>query len=344
MLRLSQFGGEPLSYRVVGVAVMIAAVGLSACGTTKTASLPPPDASRIPGPGTIPVPMVPAIVVPRPVYKVGNPYQVDGMWYYPREQPGYDETGIASWYGSMYHGMLTADGEVFDLNAVTGAHPTLPLPANVRVTNLENGRSIIVRVNDRGPFVNGRILDLSEHAADLLGFKDRGTARVRVTLMGRADLYGPGLAPPTQETPPEVALAVPAAPTAQVTTSELPPLAGTRVAPPIMAASLPKPLQQDVATVKAELPDGKVTVVAVPATTAIYVQAGAFTSPTNAGQVAAQLAGLGARVSPALKDGKRLYRVRIGPFQAVGEADAAMARVHALGHNDVEIVVDSASS
>ena len=290
------------------------------------------------------VPMTQPVVVPHPVYKVGNPYAVDGIWYYPREQPGYDETGIASWYGSDYHGKLTADGEVFDRNSISGAHPTLPLPANVRVTNLQNGRSIVVRVNDRGPFINGRILDLSEHAADLLGFRTDGTARVRVTLLGRADLYGQGLAPPTQETPPEVALAVPAAPTAQVTTAELPPLAGTKVVAPMMAASLPKPLQQDVASVKAELPDGKVTVVAVPATTAIYVQAGAYTSPTNAGQVAARLYGLGARVSPTLKDGKRLYRVRIGPFQAVEQADAAMARVHALGHNDVEIVVDSASS
>ena len=309
---------------------------------TKTASLPPPAASQIPGPQSV-TPMTQAVVVPRPMYKVGNPYQVEGMWYYPREQPGYDETGIASWYGSMYHGMLTADGEVFDLNGVSGAHPTLPLPANVRVTNLENGRSMVVRINDRGPFINGRILDLSEHAAELLGFKDKGTARVRVTLLGRADLYGPGLAPPSQETPPEVALAVMAAPSAQITTAELPPVMGAKVAQTAMAMNLPRPLPQDVPAVKAETP-GQVTVVAVPRTTAIFVQAGSYASPTNAGQVAARLSAFGARVSTMLKDGKRLYRVRMGPFQSVEDADATMARVHALGQNEVEIVVDSASS
>ena len=278
------------------------------------------------------------------MYKVGNPYQVEGVWYYPREQPGYDETGIASWYGIDYHGKLTADGEVFDRNSVSGAHPTLPLPANVRVTNLENGRSMVVRVNDRGPFINGRIIDLSEHAADLLGFKQNGLARVRVTLLGRADLYGPGLAPPSQETPPDVALAVAAAPTATVSSSELPPVVGSKVAPPMMTVSLPQALPQNVPGVKAEIPDGQVVQVAVPPATAIYVQAGAYSSPTNAGQVAARLSALGARVSPILKDGKGVYRVRIGPFQAVPDADAAMARVHALGHNDVEIIVDSASS
>jgi rare lipoprotein A len=278
------------------------------------------------------------------MYKVGNPYEVDGMWYYPREQPGYDETGIASWYGVDYHGKLTADGEVFDRSFVSGAHPTLPLPANVRVTNLENGRSMVVRVNDRGPFINGRIIDLSEHAADLLGFKDRGIARVRVTLLGRADLYGPGPAPAGQETPPEVAVAVAAAPTAAITSAELPPVVGANIAPPKMAASLPRALPQDVPGIKAEVPDGQVVLVAVPRATAIFVQAGAFTSPTNAGSVAARLSPFGARVSPILKDGRQVYRVRIGPFQAVEDADAVMARVHALGHNDVEIVVDSASS
>ncbi len=237
--------------------MLITAAGLAACGTTRTASLPAPAASRIPRPEIMP-PAPPPVVVPRPAYKVGNPYQVEGVWYYPREQPGYDETGIASWYGSDYHGKLTADGEVFDRTGVSGAHPTLPLPANVRVTNLENGRSMVVRVNDRGPFINGRIIDLSEHAADLLGFRQNGTARVRVTLLGRADLYGPGPAPPNQETPPEVAIAVAAAPSGQVTSAELPPVVGTKVATPAMAANLPRPLPQDVPAVRAEVPDGQV--------------------------------------------------------------------------------------
>jgi rare lipoprotein A len=287
-------------------------------------------------------PPPPPKVTPNPAYKVGNPYQVAGLWYYPREQPDYDETGIASWYGSQFHGMLTADGEVFDRTTISAAHPTLPMPVNVRVTNLENGRSIVVRVNDRGPFVNGRIIDLSEKAADLLGYRIKGTARVRVTYLGRADLYGPGPAPPSQETPVEIASAVPAAPTMMVDEMSLPPVAGAGVAPPRQVASLPMPMEQIFMPPAAQIPDGQIQQLPVPATTAIYVQAGAFSSVQNAGSVAARLSGVGARVYPAVKDGKPIYRVRIGPFQNVDEADAALNQVLTLGHNDVQIVVDGA--
>ena len=187
---------------------------LAACQTSRPVHLAPV------APGSDPVANAlapaPPSVMANPVYKVGSPYQVAGVWYYPQEQPQYDETGIASWYGIDYHGHLTANGEVFDRNGISGAHPTLPMPVNVRVTNLENGRSLVVRLNDRGPYVNGRILDLSEHAADLLGFRTNGLARVRVTYIGRADLNGPGLASPADETPPEIASAVPAAPVTEV--------------------------------------------------------------------------------------------------------------------------------
>jgi rare lipoprotein A len=282
--------------------------------------------------------------VPNPIYKVGNPYQVAGIWYYPKEQPDYDETGIASWYGADFHGMLTADGEVFDRNAISGAHPTLPMPVNVRVTNLENGRSLVVRVNDRGPFINGRVIDLSEHAADLLGFHIAGTARVRVTYIGRADLYGPGLAPPSQETPPEIAMAVPAVPVTGVEATALPPVMGAKVEPPPPMVSLPKPVQHvEIARLDA-VADGHVTEMPVPKATAIYVQAGAFTSPTNAGAVAAKLQSTGARVYPGRKDGRPIYRVRVGPFQDVGAADSALVQVQSLGHSDAQIVVDSVSS
>jgi len=127
-----------------------------------------------------------AVAVPGPVgeeQKIGRPYQVAGIWYYPREDANYDETGTASWYGPNFHGKPTANGESFDMNAVSAAHPTLPLPSRVRVTNLENGRALIVRVNDRGPFARGRIIDLSRRAAQLLGFARNGTARVRVQLV-----------------------------------------------------------------------------------------------------------------------------------------------------------------
>jgi rare lipoprotein A len=115
-------------------------------------------------------------------YKVGKPYQIDGTWYYPREDWSYDETGIASWYGEQFHGRYTADGEIFDLNEMTAAHRTLPMPVVVRVTNLDNGRSIKLRVNDRGPYARGRIIDVSRRAAQMLGFERSGTAKVRVQI------------------------------------------------------------------------------------------------------------------------------------------------------------------
>jgi rare lipoprotein A len=115
-------------------------------------------------------------------YTVGRPYRIAGTWYYPQENWSYDQTGIASWYGEEFQGHATADGEIFDLKNLTAAHRTLPLPVVVRVTNLENGRSLKLRVNDRGPFADGRIIDVSRHAARLLGFERAGIAKVRVQI------------------------------------------------------------------------------------------------------------------------------------------------------------------
>ncbi|MBU2583048.1 MAG: septal ring lytic transglycosylase RlpA family protein [Alphaproteobacteria bacterium] len=126
----------------------------------------------------------------RGVYKLGNPYRVAGRTYVPRHEPDYDRSGIASWYGDDFHGRLTSNGEVFDMHQISAAHPTLPLPSMVRVTNLENGTSVVLRVNDRGPFVHDRIIDLSRAAADRLGFRTKGTAKVRVTYIGPANLGG----------------------------------------------------------------------------------------------------------------------------------------------------------
>ena len=116
-------------------------------------------------------------------FKVGDPYQVDGVWYSPAFDPGYDEVGIASWYGTKFHGRPTANGAIYDMNALTAAHKTLPMPSTVRVTNLENGRSMLLEVNDRGPFVRGRIIDVSRRAAQLLGFQRKGTVKVRVQVV-----------------------------------------------------------------------------------------------------------------------------------------------------------------
>src|ERR1700712_2393246 len=123
-------------------------------------------------------------------YRVGKPYSVAGRMYVPEENRGYREEGLASWYGDDFHGRLTANGEVFDMASLTAAHPTLPIPSYARVTNLGNGKSLIVRVNDRGPYHGNRLIDVSNRAAELLEFKGNGIARVRVEYVARAPLEG----------------------------------------------------------------------------------------------------------------------------------------------------------
>ena len=324
--------------RVLVAALLASAV--AACTTTPPPPLPPVAVTppRPAPPAPPPAPMA------NPQYKVGNPYQIGGVWYYPREEADYDQTGIASWYGSQFHGRLTANGEVFDRTIISAAHPTLPMPVNVRVTNLDNGRSIVVRINDRGPFVRGRIIDLSEQGAELLGFKDRGLARVRVTFISRADLHGLGPAPISEYTPPEVATAVPAAPVSRIETGSLAPVAGAMVAPPRAVAALPKPVEQAAIFVQQQIPDGTVTQLPVPPLTAMYVQAGAFSTPNPAGVVASKLNSLGAKVFRGTRDGQQIYRVRIGPFQNIEQADQMLLRVQELGHNDVQIVVEAQTS
>jgi rare lipoprotein A len=123
-------------------------------------------------------------------YRVGKPYSVAGRVYVPEEDPDYRAEGMASWYGDDFHGRLTANGEVFDMSSLTAAHPTLPIPSYARVTNLHNGKSLVVRVNDRGPYHGNRLIDVSNKAAELLEFKGNGVARVRVEYVGRAPLEG----------------------------------------------------------------------------------------------------------------------------------------------------------
>jgi rare lipoprotein A len=307
------------------IGVIVAAAALAAA----CASTPPP------GGGGVRLPPNAG------VYKVGNPYQIDGTWYYPHEQPDYDETGIASWYGPTFYGHRTANGEMYDGTELTAAHRTLPMPVNVRVTNLDNGRSIVVRVNDRGPYAKGRIIDLSEAAARELDVIRSGTARVRVTYVGRADTASG--APPPPETPPEIVAAVPPAPTTKVDTSALNVVPGATVAPPVQVASLPQP--SAAFSVPPPPPDtqvtGEVKKVPVPAVTHLYVQVGAFSSEANAMRLQAQFSGAGnLEVSPITRNGKPLFRVRSGPYDNVADADAALARLSGLGSNDAQIVVD----
>ncbi len=273
------------------------------------------------------------------VYRIGNPYQIGGTWYYPREQPDYDETGIASWYGPGFYGNLTADGELFTSQDLTGAHRTLPMPVNVRVTNLENGQSIVVRVNDRGPFAKGRIIDVSERAAKLLGFYQQGVAKVRVQYLARADLPTGQPQPFGAGTPTIVQNAVSAAPSSTVETGTLAAIPGTNQAPPKPVVTTPTPPPPPTAVPAAgALPTGQVSKVPVPPVTRLYVQLGAFGSYPNAARLAARM-GADVRISPIQRAGQTLYRVRLGPFATTDDADQTLTRMLNQGAADAQIIV-----
>jgi rare lipoprotein A len=175
--------------RVAGLcAILGAAISLVGCGVTTQTSNQSQGMGLAAGDRLVAAKVAPQRVDPN--YKLGKPYKIAGRWYHPEEDPGYDETGLASWYGDDFHGRRTANGEIYDMNALTAAHPTLPMPTYARVTNLENGRSVVVRVNDRGPFAHNRVIDLSKQTARLLGFKHNGTAEVRVQYVGAAPMDG----------------------------------------------------------------------------------------------------------------------------------------------------------
>jgi len=195
-----------------GVAGIALAVLLAGCGERSHA--PPAGQAAAPSRG---------------YYKVGAPYQVEGVWYYPGSDYSYDESGIASWYGPDFHGKFTANGEVYNMNDLTAAHPTLPLPSIVRVTNLDNGRSIVVRVNDRGPYVRGRIIDLSRRAAQLVGMIGTGTAKVRVQILPDESRQAVLLA--QQGEIPSAERIASAVPTEKVTAETLVPPPGVQAAP-----------------------------------------------------------------------------------------------------------------
>ncbi|HXQ41566.1 MAG TPA: septal ring lytic transglycosylase RlpA family protein [Candidatus Udaeobacter sp.] len=266
-------------------------------------------------------------------YKVGQPYQVDGVWYYPAVNYDYDETGIASWYGPGFVGQATASGEIYDQYAMTAAHKTLPLPTLVRVTNLENGRQIQLRINDRGPFVNNRIIDVSYRAAQLLGMDVNGTARVRVQVMAdesrqlAAQLGGgeAGLG----------SAKVAAAPAPKVVTQPL--AGGTQVAS--MAPAAPKSM---VGQATGPLPQPSTKVVLEPVhPTNLFVQAGAFLQITNANNLRSKLAGIAsARIIPVQLGAQRFYRVRLGPIATVADADRVLGQVIAMGNRDARLIVE----
>ena len=260
-------------------------------------------------------------------YKVGSPYQVAGVWYSPKEEPGYDQQGLATWYGAGHHLKPTANGEIFDKYALSAAHTTLPLPSIVEVTNLENGKSIQVRVNDRGPFHDGGLIDLSQAAAQQLGFEQQGRTNVRVRYVGPAPLGAPdaGLryAGYTPSTPTDQ---MPSGPTPYVGlnpspgTAPLPPAVGSSALPPLTAAP---PVASNGGT-----------------GLAYRVQAGAFADPANAQRVVNQLGGgVTATVEPYQRaDGVTLYRVMVQGTPDEAEAWALRDRVAASGFAEARVV------
>ena len=290
-----------------------------------------------------------------PTYKIGRPYQIESTWYYPAVDYDYDETGIASWYGPKFDGGRTANGEIFDMNGLSAAHRTLPLPSVVRVTNLENGRSMILRVNDRGPFARGRIIDVSRRAAQLLGFHRNGTARVRVQIMANESrVLGARLKGEATLAKIGTPIIVARLPSPTVSSAALPPPPGASAAPVPAGAS---PAGQGVYGTPADGVDGMVPELAasepgpglglgvvsvVPVgPTQVFVQAGAFAQFDNANRVRARLSNLGSvKVTSVLVNGRDLFRVRAGPLASVTDADRILKWVIDAGYQDARIVVD----
>jgi rare lipoprotein A len=280
-------------------------------------------------------------------YKVGKPYQVDGVWYYPAENWSYREEGIASWYGADFHNKRTANGEMFDMNAVSAAHPTLPMPSMVKVTNLDNGRELKVRINDRGPFKSRRIIDLSRRAAQLLGFELAGTAHVRVEIDAQESLMLKNQA--LRNDPGEMP-AVVAAPAAAVTASALPPPVVTdatsapvpRLKPPAHVASAPAPKPVRGLSGAPVTESGQGTVPATPPVATgpgIYIQAGAFAELSNARRLEHELSEFGnAFVLPVTINNKQLYRVRLGPVADDEIAKELLGRVKSYGYDNAQVV------
>jgi rare lipoprotein A len=265
-------------------------------------------------PPTNPGKPVGAATAATPGVKIGKPYQVYGVWYYPADDRNYDERGVASWYGPGFHALSTANGERYDQDDVTAAHKTLPMPSWVEVENLDNGRRLTVRINDRGPFVAGRIIDLSRKSAQLLGVDRPGTARVRVRRVF-----------PDTPLPPVVLAAAP------------PPLVETsaNAAPAVTVADVAPPAVTSVA-----IPGGAgpPAVVAPPVSaSALYVQVAALSDAGRIAWLSGYLAGFGSVVTERTASG--LTRVRLGPYGDTDSANAALAKLRAAGYTDARLVV-----
>ncbi len=259
-------------------------------------------------------------------YQVGNPYQVAGRWFKPRDQPDYDKKGLASWYGEAFHRRMTSNGEYFDMATFTAAHATLPLPSYAKVTNLENGRTVVVRINDRGPFVDTRILDVSKRAADALGYRIKGTANVRVQLIGPAPLQDKG------------GLQVMAMNEALSNGASLNQLAsistGSAVDTPIrVATERPRKKWVEPKQNIAYEPPSQMS------ETGYVVRVAIFHDMNNANAAYQQVASFGpAQIVKSIGVSGPLYRVQIGPLDNEQDAQSALETALASGYDDARIV------
>lgn len=252
------------------------------------------------------------------IYKIGTPYEIEGEWYYPQEDPKYDNVGIASWYGPKFHGRRTANGEIFDMDLMTAAHPTLPMPIRAKVTNLENGRSVIVRVNDRGPFAKDREIDMSRRAAEALGFKDKGTAQVRVQYLGRAPLYDSAGRLIRKQEPDRFI-----------------------VEKPVTPKELTKMAAAPVRSVDVRGADGKKLAKPLPdiETKRYAVQVGVFSSRENAEMLRQKLEVIApVIIVPVEVGGAKLFRVKMGGANIRADARLTLDKLVAAGHTDAVII------
>lgn len=328
-------------------AILLGGVSLAACATTDSVSTigvhpryPSRDASR-------PADNQRSASLPsgQGRYKVGAPYQVRGVWYTPQEDPDYDETGIASWYGDAFHAKATANGETFDMNTLTAAHKTLPLPSIVEVTNLENGRRLQVRVNDRGPFVDGRIIDLSRAAAEELDMRRAGIARVRVRYVGRAPLDAPaetprGL-PPVQlaSLPPTLPPVAPAPLSSAALAPVRPEPMPEYVTPEPIETASPPPVEAAPQSPPVSEPPPAEPAPALAAIANYEVQAGAFSNLANAERLAGQLSGTGeAVIRPVQRESGMIYRVVVSRLKDEAEAWTVRERLAGLGFQDAMVI------
>ncbi|MBF0285437.1 MAG: septal ring lytic transglycosylase RlpA family protein [Magnetococcales bacterium] len=293
------------------------------------------------------------LVVPGPA-KIGGAYTINGVTYYPRESAsGYAARGVASWYGAEFHGKKTANGERFDKNALTGAHPTLPLPSLVRVTNLDNGRQALVRVNDRGPFHNNRLIDLSMGSAKALGFHLKGTALVQLEAITTEEEFLQTLAEVEASSAGEGVAVAMKSPEDDASVQLVTPQPGVegKASRRGKRPSAPEvELEEGAATPfipPKETTSGRgpaaapVRVVAVTKPPKIFVQLGAFQDGGNARKLADKVKSLAeAEVNETLVDNQKFHRVRIGPVDSVVEADALVDKLAKKGFGKSRIIVE----